>query len=65
MIFVSLMQSKKGTTRQTTLFGSFVPQSYDNIYRAPSTLYKWFVNTFVVIQRKEQGIVSKKVFKKC
>ena len=43
----------------------FMPQSYDNIYRAPSTLYEWFVNAFVVIQRKEHGIVSKEVFKKC
>ena len=58
------MESKKGTTRHTTLFGSFVPQSYDNIYRAPSTLYEWFVNAFIVIQRKEQGIVSKEVLKK-
>ena len=59
------MESKKRTTRQTTLFGSFVPQSYDNIYRARSSLYEWFVSAFVVIQRKEQGIHVdlKEVFK--
>ena len=47
-----------------TLFGSFVPQSYDNINQALSTLYKRFVNAFVVVERKEQGTVSKEVLKK-
>ena len=46
------------------MFGSFVLQSYDNIYRAPSTLYERFVNAFVVVQKKEQGKVLKEVLKK-
>ena len=50
------------STRQTTLFGSFVLQSCDNIYQAPPMLYERFMN--VVVQRKEEGIVSKEVLKK-
>ena len=41
------------STQQTTLFGSFVLQSCDNIYQAPPMLYERFMN--VVVQKKRGG----------
>ena len=46
--------SVAGRTRQTTLFGSFVPSRADAIFSSPTKLYEHFVNV-LARRAKELG----------